>query len=370
LPDSVDPAHAPVPTNDSERLLFRQLYRNLVRVDCQGGVQPELAEGWSYDSSARTWTFTLRDTSLSSDGSRLGAAQVLASWRSHRGLLSAMGIDSVVATDSRTLVVGVRDRGNSQPTLFAHPALSIALSPSLSLASNGRFLSSSVGGPTVLDFLAVPGDLRDALDSGVDLLVTRDLELAEYAERQRGLQTFPLPWSRRYLFVQPAGADSLPDMGEADSLRGSLAKDAVKTDARPASGAWNPPACASAGAPATPVRPSPRVVYLASDPVARALAERIVALSGSDPDLRVEPLGDSAFAASLRAGTRRGYLVAIPSDTEDLCFSGLRLPTNASMYPLIDTRARAIVRKGSPPLTVDWDGTPRLAGSADSLDRP
>jgi hypothetical protein len=36
-------------------------------------------------------------------------------------------------------------------------------------------------------------------------------------------------------------------------------------------------------------------------------------------------------------------------------------PVGARIQPLIDTRAYAIVRKGSPPLTVEWDGTVRVA---------
>src|SRR5678815_5156745 len=34
LNERVDPANAPHPSNESERLVFRQLYETLVRVDC------------------------------------------------------------------------------------------------------------------------------------------------------------------------------------------------------------------------------------------------------------------------------------------------------------------------------------------------
>src|SRR5262245_51880483 len=46
LTDRVNPANAPRPSNDSERLLFRQLYESLVRVDCEGRVMPALAASW------------------------------------------------------------------------------------------------------------------------------------------------------------------------------------------------------------------------------------------------------------------------------------------------------------------------------------
>jgi hypothetical protein len=366
LPDSVDPAHAPVPTNDSERLLFRQLYRNLVRIDCQGRVRPDLAEAWSFDSAARSWTFTLRDATDSSDGSPLLATHVLASWRNHPRLLAALGIDSAVAANARTLVVGIRS-GQSEPKLFAQPALSATLSPALSLAASGQFVRPSVGAPTVLDFLTVHGDLRDALDSGVDLLVTRDADLAEYASRKPDLQTFPLPWSWTYILVQPPGADSLQGFEATDSLRESLARDAVRADARPAKTA--PSSCSSAAAPARSDHLS-RVVYQAQDVVARGLAERLVALNGNDPELRVEALPDSAFTASLRAGRERAYILALPISLEDICSTALPFSQQALVHPLIDTRARAIVRRGSPALTVEWDGTLRLAAPADSFASP
>jgi hypothetical protein len=38
------------------------------------------------------------------------------------------------------------------------------------------------------------------------------------------------------------------------------------------------------------------------------------------------------------------------------------LPPGVRSLPLIDTRAYAIVRKGVPPLTVEWDGTLRVGG--------
>jgi hypothetical protein len=360
----VDLSHAPVPTNDSERLLFRQLYHNLIRVDCEGVVRPELAEAWTHDSANGSWRFTLRDTTLSPDGSRLVANQVLAAWRGRPRLLAAMGIDSVIAADARTLIIGIRDGGAREPRLFAQPALSIALGPGLSLASSGRFLNPSPTGPTVLDFVTVPGDLRDVLDSGADLLVTHDPALTEYAANHRDLQTFPLPWSRTYVLVQPAAAESLPTALGTDSVRGSLARDAVKADARPAAVEWAPPACGRSGTSERAVRPAPRLAYPARDPVARGLAERIVALSGSDAELRIVPLADSALAASLRAGNEQGYILALSPNPEDFCSFGPPIPAHAAIHSLIETRAHAIVRRGSPELTVDWDGTPRLAGTA------
>src|SRR5436309_12674553 len=59
LGEKVDPADAPHPTNDSERVLFRQLYETLVRVDCEGRARPGLAASWRLDTSG-AWIVTLR----------------------------------------------------------------------------------------------------------------------------------------------------------------------------------------------------------------------------------------------------------------------------------------------------------------------
>ena len=57
----VDPAHAPVPASDAERLVFPELYETLVRVDCVGRILTALARSWAADSGGHRWTFTLRD---------------------------------------------------------------------------------------------------------------------------------------------------------------------------------------------------------------------------------------------------------------------------------------------------------------------
>jgi hypothetical protein len=357
-----------VPTNDSERLLFRQLFPTLVRIDCQGEIRPQLADAWSHDSSGRTWRFSLRDTAPAASGwPPLRAAQILIGWRHHPELLKTMGIDSVVATDARTLVIGVRGAPAEAAKLFAEPALAVT-PDSGSTPPTGTSIRIQNVGSTVLEFVTASGDLRDLLDSGVDLLVTRDLGLVEYAAGHRDLRIFPLPWSRTYVLVQPSTAHSLRVAVNADSLRGSLARDAVKADARAASGGETTASCRSE-APIPAARPVPRIVYLAGDSVARGLAERVVALDSQDPDLRAVGLPDSRLDEALRTGSDRGYIVALSLAAENICSSGIPIPAGASIHPLIETRAHAIVRRGSPELTVDWDGIPRLAQPADRGDR-
>lgn len=327
-----------------------------------------MADAWSHDSSGRTWRFSLRDTVPGSGRPPpLQAAQVLTAWRHHPELLKTVGIDSVVATDARTLVIRVRDAPAEAAKLFAEPALAVT-PDSGSTRPSGSGISIQDVGSTLLEFVTASGDMRDLLDSGVDLLVTRDLGLVEYAAGHRDLRIFPLPWSRTYVLIQPSTADSLRVAINADSVRGSLARDAVKADGRAASGGKTTASCPSR-APVPGARPVPRIVYLAGDSVARGLAERIVALDSQDPDLRAVGLPDSRLDEALRTGSDRGYIVALSSSAENICSSAIPIPAGASIHPLIETRAHAIVRRGSPELTVDWDGVPRLAQPAVRGDR-
>src|SRR5262245_61673298 len=85
LTDRIDPANAPRPSNESERLLFRQLYETLVRADCMGELRPGLAASWRLDADGRTWIVTLRENARFADGTSVTADQVRASLVSNAG---------------------------------------------------------------------------------------------------------------------------------------------------------------------------------------------------------------------------------------------------------------------------------------------
>src|SRR2546423_9881577 len=116
LADPVDPAHAPLPRNDAERLVFSHLYETLIRVDCAGRVLPGLAQSW--EASGDRWTFTLRDDARFWDGAPVTARDVLASWRAR---------DSTFAQGATVLsdrAIGVRPPAAPfQP--LADPALAV-----------------------------------------------------------------------------------------------------------------------------------------------------------------------------------------------------------------------------------------------------
>src|SRR5262245_10647010 len=76
----VDPGHAPIPTNDAERFVFRQVFETLVRLDCTGAVRPGLAESWQVADDGRQWTFTIRPDGRFSDGTPVTGQSIVDSW--------------------------------------------------------------------------------------------------------------------------------------------------------------------------------------------------------------------------------------------------------------------------------------------------
>jgi hypothetical protein len=348
LPDSVD--------------LPRQLFETLVRLDCTAKLQPGLAASWLADSTGLRWTFTLRDGARFADGSELNAHSVVSSWRSRWPALQKLGLASMEAVGDRRLVVTVRDLRDSLPHLFADPMLSVTPPGESPANLSGRVAVPLGPNRPVLEVRVSPnGDLRDALDGGADLVVTRDPAAVEYAAQRPEFEIFTLPWSRTYLLVQRPGAMPVEGASYDESFRRSLAQDAVRVDARPAQirSWWNGP-CSMETLMEVTVPTASRVAYAQGDEAARQLAERIIALAPDSAPLTAVGLDPTQFARARYYGEDRAYIVAVPLRPLSPCRESADLTNRERVMPLIDTRARAIVRRGSPPLTVDWDGTVRV----------
>jgi hypothetical protein len=371
VPEPVDLAPAPIPASADQRLVFRQLFENLVRIDCQGQLQPALASSWRADSTGRSWTFALRDGVRVPYGSSLTAQMVESAWHSRQAALQSAGLESVSALDDTTLLVRMSDVRDSLPQLFADLLWSVG-SVNLPGAPSGFRMNIPIGatGP-VLQILAAPtGDLRDALDAGADLVISGDPQVIDYAARHPEFQTFPLPWDRTYALLRHWGS-ALRVAGSLDSAaRLSLARDAVQTEARPAQSQawWNNGPCALSVSMKAAVPTATRVVYQTTDPVARQLAERIVALAGDRPPLSVMGLDPVRFADALERGNDAGYIVALPFRSVAPCRESAEWTRRGYPEPLIDTRSRAIVRRGSPALTVDYDGTLRIVPPGNTME--
>src|SRR2546426_441297 len=287
LSDAVDPRHAPFARNDAERLVFRHLYETPVRIDCGGHVRPELAAQWEKADGGRRWTFRLRDGAQFWDGAPVTAQEI----RAH-----------------------------------------------------------TPRGDTLVFKFAASGDARDLLDAGVDLLVTRDRALRDYAATLQNHEVVALPWDRTYVYVTAEAGGG--------STRFDGLEQAVRAEARRAEGDfwWRDLRVCGIGRDSAPPSPTGqrRILYTRGDPTARELAGRLAALThavatGRAPD---------DFSAALAGGKDGGYVVALPRVTADVCRSAKDLLPSwpATFTALVDTRPTAIVRRGVTRWTVDQDG--------------
>jgi hypothetical protein len=218
-------------------------------------------------------------------------------------------------------------------------------------------------------------DARDAIDSGVDLLLTSDPVALSYTSTRPDYDVVPLPWSRTYALAVPlrsAGAVAEP-LSSPDSVafRTSLARDAVRADARASeSPVWWTKGCENTQPPvaAPPVAGRQSIAYRADDPVARGLAERLVAVGRR---ATASALSAAEFNRALYAGNGLGFIIALPKPSIAPCFDLTALSSSApwlgagpiadALVPLVDTRDRAVMKRDRVSASVDWDGTLRMS---------
>ena len=320
-----------------------------IRLDCRGSARPGLATSWTRDASGRTWTITLREDARGLDGLPLTAERIAAAW-TDRGLVGASGlVNSVIVLDERRLAITLGQVRDSVPSVLADPAFSVAV------PAEQR--------PAGVKFEALSGeDPRDALDRGTDILVTHNPAVVEYVAGQPEFVSFTLPWTRTYVLLEPGNdTDSLAHILRDPQVQRSLA-DAARVSARPAQPPfwWSEISACTGHTAAGSEHRSSRVVYAEGDDVARLLAERVVALTPPGTDVRTAALKPAELGAVLRSGSEKAYVLAAPRRSLAPCRDTSSWPRTASILPLIDTRDFLIVRRGSPPLTVEWDGRIRI----------
>ena len=158
---------------------------------------------------------TARPSRLRTCGRAGRATALAASSRTHVKRL----VQWVDVLDDRTLVIQLSTPRIDAPVVLAHPDLAVAkrvadspfpLGTRLSRldvardAARGVALSEltiSRDNLPPLRFLVAPGDPRDLLDAGVDLLLTRDPATLDYAAALPHFQRVPLAWQRTHIFV-------------------------------------------------------------------------------------------------------------------------------------------------------------------------
>ncbi len=220
----------------------------------------------------------------------------------------------------------------------------------VALPRNGR-------DPTIVYKFSIQSDPRDLLDDNIDVLLTADPSVIEYASSNDTYEVVRLPWTRTYVF---AGPPAVPDEQTRDFGRRLVG--AVRGEVRAAEPPFPHEALPCATRPPAPDTDlDRRIVYDDGDPIARDLADRLVALSSSGDafggarSLRSVGLERGAFETALRANREFGYVVHVRRRPV-VCPSLLA----EAFTPLVDARWSIIVRRWTVGIDVMWDGTPRM----------
>jgi hypothetical protein len=442
LTERVNPKNAPRAGNTSESILFGHLYQTLFTIDCQGIARPVLADRWSRKDNGRLWVFNLRKDAMFWDSSVVTARDVIRSWQHTLDSYTRemAGVDSVttgdgrvIAGDKRTIYVYFSHPCKELPRVFSTFPFSVAKNYSDSTwplgsgpysivkAGKGKEKTSiqnivstqhiiriepsfDRNGPVVRFLLSSGDKARDLLGNVVDVMLTSDPAVIDYAATRPPLTTIPLPWGKTYLLLSTSRIRMLRSGGKVGTLstphRERLARDAVRAEARgclPYQWFDNLRDCPRlAGviphlprfrlyySDATDTR---RVLYNINDPTARDLAERVVALAVADtttseqaaslasavPFLRdrnspliADGVTENQLRSSLRYGEDFAYIISISARPADPCAEALRLTESArwlvtseielshAIIPLVDTRKRIIVKRGRVTLATDW----------------
>jgi hypothetical protein len=418
---SLDPARLWRAPNAAERFVAAHGYETLVSTDCMGRIASGIAASWRWEASTKQWILVLRDGIRYWSGDPVGAREVVAAWRETvaaqgRDVLSRI-VDSTTVLDDRTLVIrlphdelarladlafAVRRPADGSPWPEGTGGFRIRVEPAGVGALRTTLRLESVRGdaaPSLTIHAVPPSVARDLVDAGVDLLLTDAFDLVSYATGRPGLRAIPLPWERIYMLVTaiaPPGADSLSSPDVIASRREALARNVVGGDARAAVDPrwWRGGSDCEAVAPsASPAPAGTRIVYDRSDRVARALAERVVAVTGmssrrGEAAALVAPalaalgsrltafgLGSAELEASLREGREAAWIVTVPRQVATGCLARerlaraipwLALPAGDSathVAPLVETRWHVLFRADRVGLTVAGDGAPRLVFS-------
>jgi hypothetical protein len=401
LEGSVDRANAPRPRNRAERLVFAQVYETLVRVNCDGRAVPGLAQSWIRQPRGDEWLFTLRGDAHFHDGASVTAQDVMESWKAGSlvGEPGSANASSPIAfatvVGERMLRVAMKQATTSSPEIFAAAQLAVqkkvpgrawplGTGPFEPTDSAGSVLLVPAQTSTATSRILVrpvAGDPRNAIDAGIDLIVTADPAALDYARSHPAFAVVPLAWDVTYVMLI-ARTSGGPDSGRPAVpalVLEELARDALRVDARVA----QPPIewaesyeCSSAGRPTG--RRSDRVIHSDGDGAARALAERLVALltrPGASDDwmtiliperrdrLVAAGLNGDAFAAALRAGGDAAYIVPLARAGAEPCAQIGLAHGAVRVLPLVETRTSVIVRRGLMGIETDARGTLLFGGA-------
>lgn len=354
LSDRPNLFHAPAPVNESERVVFRNIYETLVDVRCDGEVVPSLAASWTGPDANGFWRFRLREAAVFSDGSPVTAAAVIRSWRRTRFRTRVSSGDAAAAAGppadlffrangEREIVLQGGGYAPLLPGLLADPAFAVvggAGDHSRPPVGSGpwvvdagadrvagrlvclrnRYRHGERGGADslVFDFRNAGRDGRDISWDEIDMAILRDRRAVGFAAALPAFRSTPLPWDKTCVLLLPFPERDAPLLSLVleSGFRESLARDVAVDDARPAGDGRRDHAGADdrdlfrherSGSPERSAFEPGLILYADGDRNGAGIAARLAALARG-------------------GGNDRGALVAVPlAERDDPAHAGARV---------------------------------------------
>ena len=359
ITEPVEWGHAPEGHNDTERLLFRQLYQTLFEWTGDG-PRPALAQSAASPDGGKVWEIRIRPDLRFSDGSQVRATDVLTSWRMARSRWSE-GLAHQERLPWALIPSPVREVGDLSfelilpfpvpdlPRLLCHPGLAVAVPrpgrtelvgtgpytlaersgldsapprPSFRLVPN---VESRTPGTRVVDCLVRPGtDPRDALSGESHVVITRDQDACAFAKERGWIVTrLPIEWTGevRVFVARPELGDLPWIQNDADDMR------TLTCPIWPAHPWINKSGVLERTLEHWRIEGLPSLeqeylAYAADNDASRRQAERLAALlSKGSRQVFAQSMSPANLSAAARRGTQLGYLFDMPSLWNDPCWT-------------------------------------------------
>lgn len=430
-----------------ERLFSGQLYETLTWIDCTGETRPGLAVSWEPSDSLHQWTFFLRPSARFWNGASIRASDLISGWADI--IKADPTIESVHSPGEGELRFNLTTPEKYFPRQMAemrYSAIRPGPGPGINwnigsgpfhiqnvrrAQSPGEFSkpdrvihtisSENPNRPVTLIFRSADdADGRDFISAGVDVLITDDPLVSQFATAFSGYTDFPLPWEKTYVIAWQTKksfdtesrnisafssefADVLSSHVSPVDSRGGSIPEWYKEFSECRSNAGSTRHSGSImGAHDDDMEQQVltesdiqlrRIVYERNDPVAEVIAQRLSALSSTSPAdheaakelkqqvtgwsdsediIPVSPVDAFELSELLRDGSDYFYVLPLRRRVPDPCSIDIRshvsnralilLDAASNLYfiSLIDTRPHLLVTERVSGLSLDWFGNLRF----------